>query len=112
LVALGRGQTYPARLLEHLLAKSESIPLLLCLVSRPEPESPAARLCATAARRHGARYTELVLAPLSPDETSALIHGLLDATGLTRQFCDLLMHRTEGNPFFLEEVVRSLIAHH
>ena len=96
-------------LLEHLLPKTEVAPLLLCLVSRPDPETPAARLLSTAARRHGDRFAEVALAPLPPDETGALAEALLAGARLGRDFGDLLIQRSDGNPLFLEEIIRSLV---
>ncbi|AGW95012.1 adenylate/guanylate cyclase domain-containing protein [Cupriavidus sp. DF5525] len=53
-------------------------------------------------------YTELRLAPLGPDEAQSLLSALLgDDPGLgpLRQ---LILEKTEGNPFFMEEVVQTL----
>jgi class 3 adenylate cyclase len=54
-------------------------------------------------------YTQLRLDPLSPVSAHELLHALLgDAPGLA-PLKQLLIARTEGNPFFLEESVRTLI---
>ena len=54
-------------------------------------------------------YTQLRLDPLPPESAEALLDALL---GLDPTFGDvrrLLTARTQGNPFFLEESVRSLV---
>src|SRR3989442_4971201 len=54
-------------------------------------------------------YTQLRMDPLAPTSAEELLHILLGAdaslTGLKR----VLIERTEGNPFFLEESVRTLV---
>src|SRR5262249_28943863 len=53
-------------------------------------------------------YTQLRLDPLPPVSAHELLHALLgDDSGLA-PLKELLIARTEGNPFFLEESVRTL----
>jgi tetratricopeptide (TPR) repeat protein len=54
-------------------------------------------------------YTQLRLDPLPPASAEAFLQALLgDGTGL-EPLKQLLIERTEGNPFFLEESVRTLV---
>jgi len=54
-------------------------------------------------------YTQLRLDPLPPETASELLRALLgDDVGL-RALKQLLIDQTEGNPFFLEESVRTLV---
>jgi len=54
-------------------------------------------------------YTQLRLDPLPPASAEEFLHALLgDAPSLT-PLKQLLIARTEGNPFFLEESVRTLV---
>src|SRR2546428_2478152 len=54
-------------------------------------------------------YTQLRLDPLPPASADALLHALLgDDPGLA-SLTPLLIARAEGNPFFLEESVRTLL---
>jgi class 3 adenylate cyclase/tetratricopeptide (TPR) repeat protein len=94
-------------LLTHLLPLVESVPLLLCCPTRPDPDTPGARFRATAAQEYPDRYTEIVLNQLTPAETAQLVHNLL-AVELSPRLRQIFA-RGEGNPFFLEEVLRSLI---
>ncbi|MBI4636203.1 MAG: AAA family ATPase [Candidatus Rokubacteria bacterium] len=98
-----------AELLEHLLPLTEEVPLLVCGVGRPEGESPVGRLREIAARDHGGRYTELALAPLSPAESERLVTNLLEREDLPPRLRQMILARAEGNPFFVEEVIRALI---
>jgi DNA-binding CsgD family transcriptional regulator len=57
----------------------------------------------------GAAQVERV-APLSRDETLELVHRAFDATPATVQsFATLLHEWTRGNPFFVEETLKSLV---
>jgi class 3 adenylate cyclase/tetratricopeptide (TPR) repeat protein len=54
-------------------------------------------------------YTQLRLEPLPPASAEVLLQGLLgDGTGLEALKARLIAH-TQGNPFFLEESVRTLV---
>ncbi len=57
-------------------------------------------------------YTQLRIDPLPPESAEELLHALLgDSAGL-QPLKQLLTERTEGNPFFLEESVRTLVETH
>ncbi len=99
-------------LIEHLFPLVERVPLLLCGVSRPGAGSPAARLREIARQRYGTRYSEAVLliTPLSAENSSTLLEGLLGTPDVSPRLRELVLTKTEGNPLFMEEVVRSLVA--
>jgi class 3 adenylate cyclase/tetratricopeptide (TPR) repeat protein len=96
-------------LLEHLLPLVESMPLLIIGLSRPERNTPAARLRELCARDYIGRYTEIPLAPLSDADSTQLIRNLLEIENLPARLRELIVKKAEGNPFFLEEVIRTLI---
>ena len=54
-------------------------------------------------------YTQLRLDPLPPESAEALLDALLGSDPALRPLKHLLIERTEGNPFFLEESVRTLV---
>jgi class 3 adenylate cyclase/tetratricopeptide (TPR) repeat protein len=54
-------------------------------------------------------YTQLRLDPLSPASADAFLHTLLGDDPSLVPLKPLLITRTEGNPFFLEESVRTLV---
>jgi tetratricopeptide (TPR) repeat protein len=54
-------------------------------------------------------YTQLRLDPLGPDDAEALLGALLGADATLQPLKRVLITRTEGNPFFLEESVRALV---
>jgi len=54
-------------------------------------------------------YTQLRVDPLQPTSTEQLLHHLLGRNEDLAPLKALLVQRTEGNPFFAEESVRSLV---
>ena len=54
-------------------------------------------------------YTQLRLDPLPPESAEALLQALLGDDGSLGPLKHLLIERTEGNPFFLEESARTLV---
>jgi len=54
-------------------------------------------------------FSSILLDPLTPDESATLV-GLLTATdGLPDEVRNKILQRAEGNPFFIEEIIRSLV---
>src|SRR5262249_54128637 len=83
-------------------ALAESLPtarLLLLVNYRPEYEH---------AWHRKTYYRELRLDPLPPESAEALLQALLGDDDTLQPLKRLLIERTEGNPFFLEESVRTL----
>jgi class 3 adenylate cyclase/tetratricopeptide (TPR) repeat protein len=97
-------------LLEHLLPLVESVPLLICCLGRPEPDGPATRFSARVMEQHPTRVAITMLAPLSEGASEELLGNLLGtAVGLLPDLRALVLEKAEGNPFFVEEVVRALV---
>jgi tetratricopeptide (TPR) repeat protein len=95
-------------LCEHLLPLTSSTGLMFWFVTRAEPAAPAAHIRAAASRSAGVPFQEIVLVPLAEDHSRMLLDNLVgDVPEAVRS---LILHKTEGNPFFVEEVIRGLIA--
>jgi transcriptional regulator with AAA-type ATPase domain/tetratricopeptide (TPR) repeat protein len=56
----------------------------------------------------GVFHTRLTMSRLSRGETAAIAGALLGSPALSPELQDLLDAKTDGNPFFVEEVIRSL----
>jgi class 3 adenylate cyclase/tetratricopeptide (TPR) repeat protein len=54
-------------------------------------------------------FSELRIDPLAPEAASELLQALLGANPALGPLKQLLIDRTDGNPFFLEEMVRRLV---
>jgi class 3 adenylate cyclase/tetratricopeptide (TPR) repeat protein len=87
-------------LLESLVENLPTARLLLLVNYRPEYQ-------------HGwgskTYYMQLRLDPLPPGSANELLHALLGGDPSLVPLKQLLIARTEGNPFFLEESVRTLV---
>ena len=84
--------------------------LLVC-TARPEPDAPGWELVDAIKAGFGDACLELGLRPLSPDESRTLVGALLEVESLPAPIRGFILQKAEGNPFFLEEVVRMLIDH-
>lgn len=89
--------------LRDLACRTEGSLLFLCS-ARPDllEQKPD---WGTAASSHVA----LRLKPLSDEQSAELINGLFDVEGLPDEQRQIVLERCEGNPFFLQEVVRHLV---
>jgi len=97
-----------AGVLRLLFEVTERTSLMLLCAFRPERRSLAWDLRVIAERDYPHRYQEIRLGPLSPDETERLAAALLEQLTLPIDLKSAVAQRAEGNPFYVEEVVRSL----
>jgi class 3 adenylate cyclase/tetratricopeptide (TPR) repeat protein len=98
-----------AVLLEHLLPLVEQAPLLVIGLSRPDPQVPAVHLEEVIAKEYSAHYTIIQLSPLSPGDSVQLVHNLVEIVHFQGRLREMIVGKAEGNPFFLEEILRALI---
>jgi adenylate cyclase len=92
-----------------LLPLVQRAPILFCLVTRPERESAGWKLVNTARELLGESLAEITLGNLSESDSRLLVANLLDIEHLPTRVRDLILKKAEGNPFFVEEVIRMLI---
>jgi class 3 adenylate cyclase len=95
--------------LSPLLALAATEPILICLVMRPERESDGRRLLTTAREALGDRLSSITLEALNPNDSRQLVTNLLEIETLPDAVRELILEKAEGNPFFVEEVIRMLI---
>jgi class 3 adenylate cyclase len=86
-----------------------SLPAPFVLSSRAERASAGWKLIASARDVFGDALTEIRLEPLSMDASRELVANLLTIESLPAAARDAVLARAEGNPFFVEEVIRMLI---
>jgi ABC-type oligopeptide transport system substrate-binding subunit/class 3 adenylate cyclase len=96
-------------LLEHLLPLTGKAPLLFLCVFRPERDHGCWHVRETASQDYSHCHTGLRLHALSDAESEALVGNLLRMEHLPKALQDRILGHAEGNPFYLEEVLRSLI---
>lgn len=95
--------------LTQLFTFTNRVPLMLLALMRPERDHSAWRLPQTARTDYEHRYTEINLKPLTPDQQNLLVNNLLEINDLPEAGRRLILERAEGNPFYLEEIIHSLI---
>lgn len=96
-------------LLESLLPLTDRSSLLILPAFRPRRQEPSWRLHETAQREYSHRYTSIPLQPLDADQSRQLVGNLLHVEDLPEKVRQLILDKSEGNPFFVEEVIRSLL---
>jgi class 3 adenylate cyclase/tetratricopeptide (TPR) repeat protein len=96
-------------LLTVLLELTDVVPLMLLITCRPDVEGRSWDLRFHAQRNYPHRLTEITIAPLDAAHASTLAGNLLHISDLPEQLGRQILARSEGNPFFLEEIVRTLI---
>jgi class 3 adenylate cyclase/tetratricopeptide (TPR) repeat protein len=98
--------------LELLSAVTELVvqhPILLIAVLRPDRHAGSWSTLEGIQRTLGPSFSRLLLEPLSAANSQQLLGNLLYVEELPETIRDLILRKSEGNPFFLEEVIRSLI---
>jgi class 3 adenylate cyclase len=84
-------------------------PVVFSFITRPDKDVPGWKLVTQAREVAGAGMTELHLAPLSERDSQELVTNLLEIESLPENVRGLILAKAEGNPFFVEEVIRMLI---
>jgi len=84
-------------------------PMLLLCVYRPYREHRSWHISSQASAKCLDRYTELTLRGLTEHESRRLVQSLLRIENLPDSIRESILQKAEGNPFFVEEVIRSLI---
>src|SRR5207249_7666443 len=89
-----------------LVPLSNEVPLLVLCAARLEDN----RLLEVLQQNDGNGVRHVIrLSPLTRDESGSLIRQLLKIENLPERLRELILNRAEGNPFFVEELLRSLI---
>jgi len=101
-----------AELLTVLMEVTDFAPVMLLVTSRPEVEGQAWDVRFHAQRKFPHRLTEIQLAPLAPEHAERLVGNLLEVSDLSETLHLRILERAEGNPFFVEEIIRALIEQH
>jgi hypothetical protein len=96
-------------LLIKLLPMVSREPILFCLVTRPEQSTAGWKLVSAARELLGGSLTEITLQTLSEKESRLLVANLLEIETLPERVRGLILKKAEGNPFYMEEVIRMLI---
>ena len=96
-------------LLWVLMDELVAAPMLLVCVYRPERDHGSWQIDGVASSKHLERYTRIQLKPLTIQQTQQMMESLLTIENLPSETKAIILEKTEGNPFFVEEVIRLLI---
>jgi class 3 adenylate cyclase/tetratricopeptide (TPR) repeat protein len=98
-----------SELITSILTLAERYPVMFLAAMRPHRETPGWQVRAGAAETYPEQYREINLEPLTESDSEAMIANLLTISELPGRLRKIILEKAEGNPFFVEEVVRSLI---
>ena len=96
-------------LLLNLVDLSSSQPLLFICISRPDKAAASWESINKMEQKLGNRFHSILLEPLPVEQTDILLTNLLGMKDLTKNLRNLIVEKSQGNPFFIEELIRSLI---
>lgn len=96
-------------LLEHTLSCCLSSPLALILVFRPQKEEKIWQLHEAALKKFENRYHTFMLEPLTVGDSAQLMRQLIHVDKMDTGVEQIILNKAEGNPFFVEELLRSLL---
>ena len=93
--------------MESLFKLAKNHRLLFINVFRPNYKETGERLKLFLKENLSEHYKEITVQPLKEEESAELISNLLNQTNLPDDIKHLIVIRSEGNPFFIEEELRS-----
>ena len=101
--------TSSLELVKALFRLVEECRILFILVFRPGYTDTGERVNSFIQEHYPSKWTKVELEPLKESESEQLLSNLLKIKSFPHQLRDQILRRAGGNPFFIEEVVRSLI---
>ncbi|MBK7218353.1 MAG: AAA family ATPase [Candidatus Promineofilum sp.] len=84
-------------------------PVLFLFAMRPDWNTPGWQLYLEAQLEYPEYCASIYLEPLSAGDSRTLVGELMGAAEVPDAVCDLIQRKAEGNPFFVEETVRTLL---
>jgi class 3 adenylate cyclase/tetratricopeptide (TPR) repeat protein len=96
-------------LLLNIVELTNTQPILFTCLLRPDKTAASWEAINKVQQKVEARYQSILLKPLQADQTDLLLTNLLGMQELPKNIRDLIVEKADGNPFFIEELIRSLI---
>lgn len=96
-------------LLLNVVDLSASQPIVFICMARPDVTAASWDSIRKMKQNVSNVFYWLELTPLQIDQTEALLNNLLGINDLPKHVQELVIGKAEGNPFFVEEIIRSLI---
>lgn len=101
--------TSSIELLEFLFRLAENHRIIFINVFRPGYSQKGDRIVEVVKEKFPVYYLEIALEPLDEKMSETLITNMLAASGIQYTVIKQIVQKAGGNPFFIEEVVRSFI---
>jgi len=101
--------TSSIELLESLFRLAESKSILFVNLFRPDHAETGERIVAALKEKLSVYHVEIILRSLNESMSEKLISNMLNIGDLNYTFKNKIIKRTGGNPFFIEEIVLSLV---
>lgn len=96
-------------LVESILGLSAEYPVLFVNAFRPGFPETSNRVLEVARERFADLHVELTLSPLDADAARTMVKNLFSGGDVPRETRAAIEERARGNPFYIEEVVRTLV---
>ena len=91
-----------SELLDHVVASIKDVPVFLCFTQRSTVRRPLAA-------EGMPYYTRLFLKDLPPQASVELACLAIDVETIPAELADLVVAKSRGNPFYIEQMMRSLV---
>ena len=101
--------TSSIELIESLFRLVAKERIVFINVFRPGYAETGGRIIKTIQENYPDKYTEITLQPLDEQQTETLITNLLNIRGFPHKLKEQIIQRAGGNPYFIEEVMRTFI---
>jgi len=96
-------------LFESLYKLSQNHPVMFINVMRPGYNETGDYILKYLVDKFPGNHTTININPLEEIESGSLIKNLLRESKLPEDIHNIIIRKTEGNPFFIEEIIRSFI---
>lgn len=101
--------TSSIELMESLFRLAAKERIVFINVFRPGYTETGDKITKTIQENYPENFTEIMIQPLDEMQTEILITNLLNIKGFPHKLKEQIVQRAGGNPYFIEEVVRSFI---
>jgi len=96
-------------LVESILGLSDEQPILFMNAFRPGYEETSGRILAASRSEHARQHVELSLVALDANAARQMVKNLFRGGDVPQRTRAAIEERAQGNPFYIEEVVRTLV---
>ena len=96
-------------LLRYCLPLCDQFPILWLLIFRPERHTPVWKFRYILETDYPHRLTNITLLPLDKANSQRFIEHIIGAAVLPAETEDLVIEKAQGNPYYIQELIRALI---